>query len=656
MSAPEPSNYAQRRRSRLARGQSRAANPRTTIKLNSADWLGFAPDLPDHIAGGRSWVEGTVGIRSQYIDPPRNTGGTGLTTDTGFRKVSTTLDSGGEVIRLQSMLLTDENGKIGADSAETDYQLTLIAATSGDGAGVGGGVAGSGKIYRINPAGAWTEITYKAHGTGGGAYPSAKQLSGGIDGVAWAEGMSDSAVFAAGAPSHSPYASNAASDAGTTSLNLPVMIYTNMVNPVYVYPAAPYSDGGSANGDRQKYTELHAGTLEPFYARCCFAWEGRMFYGDTRESSDSTQHPQRIRWSALYDASPDPSLPGSGYIDVRELHGRVLGYENLDPYLVVYYSDGIVFLERTNLSAAPIGYRVVTDHRGCLGTHSVAHISPREHFMIASDGFYILNASGEFREIGIIESGGVYFRKWHNYFFSNVDLSLAHRIQCHYDQVSKTVRITWPNKNTGKMVVWSYDIERDWMMPEGWSEQAAEVTCFADHNDTIRSAIAWDSADAPATWQDTTALGGTTWSSGSTLFGISNLYHGTAQGFVNSHDPTTNEFNGNPQEWALVTARQPTSDVRNTTVWESLDVEIVDLGNNSNISISMEVQDMLGSMVSDSSSQSMTVSGTNTGYIYLRHLYTRLSGAYASFKLSGTGPIGIKQILVDIRESLSRIR
>jgi len=386
-----------------------------------------------------------------------------------------------------------------------------------------------------------------------------------------------------------------------------------------------------------------------------------MFYGSTSEGG--IRFHNRIRWSALYDASPDPSLAGSGFIDIRELNGHLLGFMALEPYLVVYFSDGIVFLERTGFFAAPIRYRVVSNFRGLIGGHASATISPREHFIICTDGFYILNSSGEFRELGVIEKDDSIYRKWHEHFFRVVDLSVAHRIQCHYDQSTRCVRMTMPLQTSGKNQVWSYDVRRDWMIIENWSSQDAEVTCFEDHNATIRVALQWsDQAGpdrAPLTWADMTVRGddpvGTTWDSGSALFGRSNLYPATATGLVHQHDPTINTFNGTIQTWALVTGRQPAGDTRTHTCFEGFDVELLDLGNSNQLSLQIEVQDMLGGQVSDTTGLSMT-NGSSTHFIKLVKFFTRLSGGYARFRLSGTNQIAIRQIIADVRLSPSRFR
>ncbi len=641
-------NPRQQKSDRQSRAISKSLNPRNTFTFNTQSWLGFAPGLPEHIFGARAWVEGSVGLRPRSAEP-QATGGTSLTVDIGFKEVEVgegAIDSAGSgdpVCRLQSLLRTNTSGVISGE-----YVLTLLAVTGGDATATAGGNAGSGEMWRVQADGTWVQVVYIANV----GYTDARELSAAIDGQSFSQSMGSSAAFPAGSSEHDPSV-NTGSGADT-SLGLPVMIYANNLNPVYVFPAT----GESGQPSIHRYTELHAGALEPFYARTCFAWEGRMFYGSTSEAG--TRHPLRIRWSALYDASPDTALAGSGFIDIRELNGHLLRFENLDPYLVVYFSDGIVFLERTGFSAAPIRYRVVTDHRGLLGGHALAHVSPREHFGIFTDGFFMLNSSGEFRELGVIEEGGGYFRKWHDYFFTTADLSVAHRIQCHYDQSTRTVRMTIPlpvkTGTTSTNTVWTYDIERDWMIIESWTEQDAETTCFTDHNATIRAALDWDSSSAPLTWKDMTAAGGVTWESGAALFGRSNLYHATATGFVYLHDPTITTFNNVEQTWALVTARQPAPDVRTHTCWEGFDVETVDEGNANSISLQLHVQDMAGNEVSDTASVEMSNSGSATGFLKLLKFFSRLSGAYARFSLGGTGPVAIRQIIADIRMSESRLR
>lgn len=625
-----------------------ASHPRISVGFSVKDWMGFSPGLPEPIFGARAWVEGSRGLRiGAHTD-----GGAGLTHDVGFKQVdNATLPlndtgnpsaAGDPIVRMQTMFRVDEDGEIGADSNEAaQYDLTLLAMTSGDGS-----TAGSAALHRLVPGtGTWDECDYIART----AYTGATAMSANRDGAAPDMSMPDTAVFPAGAPSHDPR--DASGGVGTT-LGLPVTIICNNLNPVYVFPADEHG-GGGGNANRHKYTELHAGTLEPFHAKGCFAWEGRMFYGGTNEAS--VGHPQRIRWSALFDASPDNTIVGAGFVDIRELQGRFLRFENLDPFLVAYFTDGIVFLERTGLVSSPVRQRVVTDHRGALGPHAISHISPREHFVIATDGFYILNASGEFRELGITLEGEVRFRKWHDYFFANLAGEKSHRIQCWYDQLCNCVRISWPNGSTGKQMLWSYDIRNDWMIVESWDE-AQEVLCFADHSDALRTAMAWDSSAAPTTWEDTTSDGGVTWSSGAAGFKRSNLFHGTIDGLVHVHDNEETLFDGTAQSWALVTGRQPSGDVRTHTCWEAMQTEIVDLGNTANLNMMLEVQDMLGGKSMLTVTEAMSVDGTNTGNLYLRSMYSRLGGSYVRINLSGNGLVGIRQVFLDVRLSESRIR
>lgn len=604
------------------------------------DFLGFAPDLPDDLGGMRALDEGTYGVKmgSEINGFP----GESLSTPSGFEKVdegTQPLNSGAAVLRLQSMFRTDEDGHIGSDALEDEYNLTLIAVTEGDGS-----TGGSAEYYRLDSAGAWTQIPYVAHN----GYSGATEAKGTADGNDNMKSMPTSTVFPAGAPSHNPTASISGYGGSATTLGLPVTVITNNVDPVYVFPATEY-DGGDTN--RHSYTELHAGSLEPFKSIYCFSWQGRMFYINTEEAG--SRFPLRIRWSALFDASPDPSKPGAGSFDIREFSGYGMRLENLDPFLVAYFSDGIVFMERTGLRQAPIGYRVVTDHRGLLGPHAVSHISPTQHFIIATDGFYILDSSGQFTELGIVNIEGISYRKWHNTFFRLLGTENAHRIQCHYDQVAGDVHIVFPDVTLGGLSHWIYDPRSERMWPQNYGI-VDSPTCFTDHNDFLRAAIAWDSPDAPATWQDTTAFGGTTWASGSAKFGRSLLHHGSDTGNVYQHDRDLMLFDGQAQEWAVVTKRQPLGDVREHHCVNSVDVEFLNMGNIDPVTIAANAHDARGN--TSSASKSVEQNAGILGQPTMSGITCRLAGGYGSVEISGRGEVSIRRWILNYRSSQSRLR
>lgn len=595
-------------------------------------FLGFCPDLPDDFSGMQAFREGTRGLK--MVRPSIAGASIVLGTGAGFSQVdgaTQPLNSSAAISRLQSMLRTDETGQIGSDASEIEYDLTLIVTTVGDGS-----TGGTSHFFRTDSNGAWAKLDYVAHN----GYTSGKEASANIDGNTNDKSMMNTAVFPAGSPSHNPTASISGYGGVATTLGLPVMIFCNNVDPVYVFPASPYD---SAVAERHDYTELHAGALEPFKAKSCFSWEGRMFYGNTEEGGN--RYKLRIRWSSLFDASPDPANSGAGAFDIRDLQGSFLTFENLDPYLIAYFTDGIVFLERTGLRSAPHVRRVITDHRGLLGPHSVSHISPNEHFIITTDGFYIMNGAGNFNEIGTISDGvGNVYRKWHDTFFSTIDLDKAHRVQCHYNQITRQVHIVFPNRLTGIMDQWTWDVRSDTMWPDNW-EVAGVTTCFADHNSLVQAALAWNSANAPTTWEDLTSTGGAFWSSGAARFGRSFLHHGTVVGEVYQHDQDIHTFDGHNQEWALVTkSQQLGGDPRLHHTIDRGDVEFFDLGTPTAANLTVLSTDARGEerMFSGQISHDGPGSATPT----TKGITGKIGGGYTYLKLSGSDAVAIRRLMV----------
>ena len=621
------------------------AVPMPMTQSFAAQWLGYTPDLPDELAGLTGWDRGTKGLR---IGAAPQGGGEAITTDVGFARVDSSptslpLNAGAAVTALEFFARTDELGRSGTEAVgDATYDLTLVALTAGTGG------AASSKFYMFDPeAAAWVEIPYVANV----GYPSAGAATATINGFSLDKSMPYTAVFPAGSVAHAPNV-QAAGPAGTgLNLGLPVMVICNHLDPVYVFPADISSGGAAVH--RHKYTEIHAGALEPFYSKCCYSWFGRMYYLCTKEAG--TRRKQRLRWSALYEASPDPAVIGSGFFDVRDLSGVGLAIESMDPYLVLYFSDGIVFVERTELFAAPHRFRILSGGgRGILGAHCVAKLSAQENFIIATDGFYILNSNGEFDEIGLIRTGGTVYKKWFSDFYNNLDTNSTHLIQVHKDTVADKVRITWPNRFTGMQEVWTWDHVTDRMAVESW-DSVSDTTVFGRTNLVVRAAIAWNAPEAPPTWTDPTAFGGTTWDSGAAVFGKDVTVHGDKEGLVYFHDSSLSTFDGAKQDWSLVSKRQTFGDPRLHTLISRVSAELLSLASTNSISVLVEafskngVNQFTGGMLDNGASLFDPI---------VKSVYMRLSGTQVGLTLIGSqyGPVIIRKLILDLMTTDSELR
>ena len=190
--------------------------------------------------------------------------------------------------------------------------------------------------------------------------------------------------------------------------------------------------------------------------------------------------------------------------------------------------------------AAPDDIQVLTTKRGVLGTHAVTDIGSNTHFGIFTDGWWLLDSSGRWREAGVGEVGGVPVEKWKKDFYSNLYFNNRHRLQVEYRHETRQVYIAYPKLDSGYedpavagaediTDVWIYDIDTDRVFKEKYP-----VTCWGNYTTQITSGLIWSGAGA-IFWSD---VGLGSWAAQGSTFGVRALVHGTLEGYVELHDPS----------------------------------------------------------------------------------------------------------------------
>lgn len=381
------------------------------------------------------------------------------------------------------------------DPSGSPIREELLAATA-DSATVVGETA---HLFRFNPDASppqWEEIAKDA---------------GASTTLAFGESETpDSATFSNGIP-------------GT--VDEPVRILCSLAQNVVFYP---HSSGSDTYGER-------VSSPSSFRARSVAVLAGRALYLHTSEGG--TLHVRRLRHSIVGDAADvaDSSV-GAGFLDATELSGEGVAVRRLADQGVGYFTDGIVFYRRTGNALAPLEIEYVSDRVGLLGTHAVTEISEGIHFLVSNQGWYLLDATGELREVGMLDLGGRRIRKWTDTFFQLLNWDEKDRVLCTFDARDRIVYVSFPSGSASSPDrVWQYRIDTDTVWPDRYQE-----TGYTDLTPTSMTVAArglgetntWSSQSG--TWAE--AVG--TWSDYEVPKGERGLVHGTRGGFVFQHDPS----------------------------------------------------------------------------------------------------------------------
>ena len=472
---------------------------RNTINHRSP-WAGWMPDIDPHLQPPNACSRS----RGLVARPDPSSRGEVLMPDDGFDAVdlgNLPLDDSGadaaEITCLAELPRTNATGTVTGR-----FDRTLIAIVAGNDAAV------EGTMYITVPGtGLWEIVPY---------------VAGGVEPVGDRDRLYDFAIMSSGA-------TNRAAAWSGGPIDQPVMVFCNGFDEVTVYPSDAVGDAG-----QHSYATLTNNPVN-FIAKTCEAFVGRIYYGNTIENG--THYHQRIRRTALFTADPTNLTIGYGAMDLREFSGDLLRLEKLGSIMAAYFEDGTAFIRSTDVATAPDAYHVLKEHRGLLSTHSMVSIGDQEHFGIFDDGWFKLDASGRFTELGITNVNGAEIPKWRRTFYENLDMANRNRLFCSYD--GEFVRIIYPRIGyDDASEVWIYDPRTDRVWIEDYLD-GNYITVFGEASIAISAALNWNSIaalyDARGGDAWSTILG--SWASMAAKFGLKALVHGNAGGYVLIHNP-----------------------------------------------------------------------------------------------------------------------
>jgi len=591
-------------------------------------FMGYVPDLPVHhldmnaarninslVARSLSLGDGegeVLMLDSGWVRATQNNPAT-------IMGVAANMDA--EIVHLAMFPRTDDSGAKSVDGS-TEYEDTPIAILAGDGS-----TENTCEMWRILPStGDWTIIAHTNHGGADTERPKGDR-----------DALPDSATFASGWPDRDSDGDFSGSDAAADGIDEPCFLWTNNIDPVYVFPAD--SDVAALNDQFEDLTE--DALLDPFRCKSLEVFANRVYFLNTEEAG--TRYRQRLRRTPPFTCNPAPAQVGAGSSDLKDFAGQGLRAERLGNVLALYFEDGVSFMRPTGVATAPDSFQTISTSRGLISTHSLTNLGNDLHFGIFTDGWFELDPSGRFREVGIANVGGIPHHKWKETFYSLLGdtATKRNRLYIQYHTTTDRIYIALPtdaeDENTR---VWIYDRKSDRVFLDTY-----EVICWGLLNRPIVATGMTYASSAPETYA---SIAPATYASVGSDTGFNSLVHGTSNGYVFQHS----------QDSATRALEQTTGNQHPTYLYETpfisglsprflmtVDRALVEY-------INVGSPDMTARVSSKDSSESTTVAinAGSFGDVRTGQAFYRFTGQQMSLRLSGLGPVMLKSFEADVYE------
>lgn len=617
LTTPNPDTFQQQLQ------QAAGSVQRQSVKHRSP-WLGYMPDIDPH----RIPPNGTVHSRGLIAKADPAGHGECLMPNDGFQGLDfDNLPLGAGIHRPITMLHMLPRADAEGDQ-QGRFNFTVMAVTA---SGSTPGVAGEADLWIIDPVGAaWEIVVFSATASGG------QQLLG------VRNDLYDVADMASGTSTRT---------VGGGNIDQPVAVFCNGIDDVMVYPS---DDVGGA--DEHNYDILTDDLGPHFIAKTVEAFNGRLYFGNTVELN-SIHHRQRIRRTPVFNCDPDPANIGSGALDIREFSGDLLRLEKLGQVLVAYFTDGVAFIRNTEVATSPDAVQILREKRGLISTHSVVSVEDQKHFGIFDDGWYMLDASGRWQEVGLVDIEGTLTHKWKRTFYENLDIENRERLFVSYD--GTLIRIAYPRVGFDDISeVWVYDPKSDRVFVEDFLD-GNYITCYGDVNTQIADDLTWDSDD-----DEYNLFGGNnwstifaTWASVGSKFGIRALVHGTVNGYVLVHDPdmiarlntaTSDPVTGAVFDLPPYRYHSPMSALGEPRLLKTANkmwLEYIHTGDDStNMNVNIVGNQMVGS---ETGVFDLTPVGRANGEVLTAKQFFNFTDTELGFELDGTSPVLIRSMETD---------
>jgi len=547
-------------------------------------WLGYCPDIPPGTldASAMSRVSGLITVSDA------------LTNDDGWIKVASGslpfADATHVVLLAQFPRLID--------SATFTDNIDILALTAYDG-------SNNGKLYVLSAStGSWTQVTSEAAaGTAAAATFNADET------YLW-----DSCVMSEGA---------LGTYRNTAAIAQPIFIFCRRGKNVQVFP--------NATGDNN-YQDLTDEFNNTFQAVTCCSFFGRAVFGNTRE--DATTYPQRVRWSVIGDAAALTSARvGAGAIDLTEVPSEIIRVLPLGDTIAVYFRTGFAQLLRTGIPTAPFTRRYSSHRRGLFAPRAVCQIGPAQHFVIATDGWYIVDEEGHWQEVGKINApNGLELHKWKASFYAILDDDAREQMVCEWDPYRAVVRISTTTVY-GNRLSFNYDPKNDRLWPDDYGTKAPTYFGFSDR--LYGTGPTW--ASVGGTWA-APGSGVVAWGDGRQFYGYSNPIFGTENGYVYVYSRSTIKRDGELPAWNIQSTANPLGAFSALKTSDRLWLYYKGVANQT-----ASVQGGFVDATNTSATEAVTL-GATVGQYGVAHFDGRLSSHSLAWSLGGLGGISIQEV------------
>ena len=603
-------------------------------------YAGMVPDVDPNLTDGTAFVEMENCLARAHGEDH----GEVLGLPDGFRQVDSTrlplgdssppAATGEEVVALAAFQRAAPTGHADPGEYTGEFINTPMAATAGDGS-----TGDTGYLYRIASNNQWTLVGISA------AASTTRALAAGRDGRSTSQSMPDYCVAPFGATARATNTAAGNDDLQSGAIQEPAFIFTNDVDEVMVFPSSTTESLAGTHTyeplcDETSSATLDGGGADGFKCKSVETWNGRVYFLNTAEAG--TRRPFRLRRTAKFTADPNPSTAGAGFYDFREFSGEGLRIETLGDVLAVYFSDGVAFMRPTGVPTSPDEPQIISTERGLLSTHSMCAIGRNVHFGIFTDGWWLLDQSGRWQEVGITEVNGRRIPKWRQTFYDAIPATKRHRIYCYYDQPNNLVYIARPTTEEEEPEeVWIWDPSSDRVFMENYP-----VTCFGTFTPLAQSGTTIDGL--------TGTIDGLTGAIDSydavTGFPKARV-HGDQSGFVYAHSrlqegfhpPNTTPAVQDPA-WSFTLGWRSPGGIRNLTTVDRVSLEYFNHENDGNVTVHVS------SPQADGAGE--TASGPlNEGEhedVRYRDYWFRYTTNAPGLQVSGSGEYHIRALEVDM--------
>jgi len=416
------------------------------------------------------------------------------------------------------------------------------------------------------------------------------------------------------------------------------------VDPVMVFPSSTAETNAATHAyeplvDHITSSDLNSGTTNGFKCKSVETWNGRVYFLNTSEAG--TRKSRRLRRTAKFTAHPNTATVGSGFYDFNDFNGEGLRAETLGDVLAVYFTDGVAFMRPTGNPTSPDEPQIISTERGLISTHSVTSIGRNVHFGIFTDGWWLLDQSGRWQEVGITQLNNKVVPKWRQTFYGLLDTATRHRLYCYYDQPSNLVYIALPTEDAPDPTqVWIYDPTSDRVFVENYS-----VTCFGTMTPLSQTGTLIDSLTGTID-----QLSGTI-DSFSAVPGFPKVrVHGDLTGFVYSHRSDISGYHSastspviTDPAWNIALGLRSPAGMRNLTTIDRVSVEYFNHDNAANVAVQFS-----GSSSDNTQTESLPLNDGGNEDLQVKDFWFRYTSRTPGLTLSSTGEFHIRGLEVDL--------